>query len=219
MATERTSRNLTRVHELLKEAKARTSRQPDQTARLGRAKAYAAKAELTADQAKESDQVQISALLAAIDADTDAVLADFASMRQPLQAQGVSAEILARHDQAQGELEKRAGELRELIRAWRQAPGAATLAALHAYFQRYPAARAIAPVDPGKLPWRSPQPNQRPPAENKTAWFQNLHGKQQVKLAQAGGGVGVRARSARGACGGFRLRLARGGHPLAYRGP
>ncbi|GKS93334.1 transglutaminase [Acidovorax sp. SUPP2825] len=188
LATERTSRNLTRVHELLREVKARTDRQPAPTARLGNAGNQTAKAAPTADQANEADQAQISALLAAIDADTDAVLADFASVRQQLQAQGVSAEILARHDQAQVELEKRASELRELIRAWRQAPGVATLASLDAYFQRYPAARAHATADPGKLPWRSPQPNQRPPAGNQTAWFQNLHGKQQVKLAQAGGG-------------------------------
>ncbi|MDA8453588.1 transglutaminase domain-containing protein [Acidovorax sp. GBBC 3334] len=190
VATERTSRNLTRVHELLREVKARNDRPAARAARLGGSGTGAAKAAPDANQANDADQAQITTLLAAIDADTDAVLADFASMRQQLQAQGLGAEILARHDRAQADLDQRAGELRGLIRAWRQSPGAATLAALDAYFTRYPAARASAPTAPGQLPWRNPQPSQRPPAENKVAWFQNLHGKQQVQVAQAGGGNG-----------------------------
>ena len=193
IASERTSRNLSRVHELLKGIKARTERPATVQGKRSAASTQVAKASPTPDQAaqaNQADQAQINELLIAIDADTDAVLADFAALRQQLQSQQVSTEILARHDQAQAELDKRANELRGLIRQWRQTPGAATLAALDAYFERYPAARTSTPVNPAKLPWSNPQPNQRPPAENKTAWFQNLHKDQSTRLAQAGGGAG-----------------------------
>ena len=190
VATERTSRNLTRVHELLKGIKARGERPGGINKAQSPGSAQAAKAAANPDHADQADQAQISELLTAIDADTDTVLADFAALRVQLQAQQVSAEILARHDQAQGELDRRANELRGLIRQWRQAPGAATLAALDAYFERYPAVRTSTPVNPAKLPWSTPTPNQRPPAETKVGWLQNLHKGQEVKLAQAGGGTG-----------------------------
>ncbi|BEP92018.1 hypothetical protein GmRootA79_04020 [Acidovorax sp. A79] len=195
VASERTSRNLARVHDLLKGIKARTERPTAvrSTSRNGNsngiANAFTPKATATDEQANQAAQEEISQLLAAIDADTDAVLADFAALRQQLQAQQVSPEILARHDQTQAELDKRANELRSLIRQWRQAPGAATLSALDTYFERYPAVRERPPLDPAKLPWSNPKPNLRPPAETKIAWFQKLNKNQQVKLAQVGGGL------------------------------
>src|SRR6218665_61164 len=142
----------------------------------------------TTGQPDPAEREQIGALLGAIDADTDTVLADFAAQRQALQTQQVSAEILARHDQTQGELKQRANELRGIIGQWRQARSAAVLGALYAYFERYPAARVDNPVDPAKLPWSNPPPNQRLPAESRAAWWRNLHPGQVVKLAQAGGG-------------------------------
>lgn len=190
IASQRTSRNLSRVHELLKGIKARTERPVAFNKARSTGSAQAPKAAASPEQANQADQAQISELLTAIDADTDAVLADFAALRGQLQTQQVSPEILARHDQAQAELDKRANELRGLIRQWRQAPGATTLAALDAYFERYPAVRASTPVNPAKLPWSNPTPNQRPPAETKVGWLQNLHKGQEVKLAQAGGGTG-----------------------------
>lgn len=190
IASQRTSRNLSRVHELLKGIKARTERPVAFNKARSTGSAQASKAAASPEQANQADQAQISELLTAIDADTDAVLADFAALRGQLQTQQVSPEILARHDQAQAELDKRANELRGLIRQWRQAPGATTLAALDAYFERYPAVRASTPVNPAKLPWSNPTPNQRPPAETKVGWLQNLHKGQEVKLAQAGGGTG-----------------------------
>ncbi|OYD47753.1 transglutaminase, partial [Acidovorax kalamii] len=190
IASQRTSRNLSRVHELLKGIKARTERPVAFNKARSTGSAQASKAAASPEQANQADQIQISELLTAIDADTDAVLADFAALRGQLQTQQVSPEILARHDQAQAELDKRANELRGLIRQWRQAPGATTLAALDAYFERYPAVRVSTPVNPAKLPWSNPTPNQRPPAETKVGWLQNLHKGQEVKLAQAGGGAG-----------------------------
>lgn len=200
VATERTSRNLTRVHELLKGIKSRTERPSAvrSTTRINGsnstsiANALTPKATSADDQANQAAQAEISELLAAIDADTDAVLADFAALRQQLQANPqVSTEILARHDQTQAELDSRAGELRGLIRQWRQKPDAATLAALDAYFERYPASKPRPQGNPAKLPWSNPAPNQRPPAETKVAWLHNLHKNQSTQLAQAGGGAGA----------------------------
>src|SRR6218665_274274 len=184
--SERTSRNLSRVHDLLKGIKARTERAPAGMKNLGSTMAAP-----TTGQADPAELEQIGALLGAIDADTDTVLADFAAQRQALQTQQVSAEILARHDQTQGELKQRANELRGIIGQWRQARSAAVLGALYAYFERYPAARVDNPVDPAKLPWSNPPPNQRLPAESRAAWWRNLHPGQVVKLAQAGGGSTV----------------------------
>src|SRR6218665_837058 len=187
--SEPPSRNLSRVHELLKGIKARTERAPAGMKDLGSTMAAkTAKAAPTTGQADPAELEQIGALLGAIDADTDTVLADFAAQRQALQTQQVSAEILARHDQTQGELKQRANELRGIIGQWRQARSAAVLGALYAYFERYPAARVDNPVDPAKLPWSNPPPNQRLPAESRAAWWRNLHPGQAVKLAQAGGG-------------------------------
>src|SRR6218665_3100265 len=187
--SERTSRNLSRVHELLKGIKARTERAPAGMKDLGSTMAAkTAKGAPTTGQADPAELEQLGALLGAIDADTDTVLAHFAAQRQALQTQQVSAEILARHDQSQGELKQRANELRGIIGQWRQARSAAVLGALYAYFERYPAARVDNPVDPAKLPWSNPPPNQRLPAESRAAWWRNLHPGQAVKLAQAGGG-------------------------------
>lgn len=184
-ASERTSRNLTRVHQLLKGIKARA---PAASQRKSTRDAQ------RAEQGRPDEQAQLGELLTAIDADTDAVLADFAAQREQLVGHRVSAEILARHDQTQTELGQRASALRGLIGQWRQTPGPATLAALDAYFERYPATRASAPVDPAKLPWSPPKPNERAPAESRQAWWHNLYRDQAVQLAQAGGsgtGTGI----------------------------
>src|SRR6218665_390348 len=78
--SERTSRNLSRVHELLKGIKARTERAPAGMKNLGSTMAAkTAKAAPTTGQADPAELEQIGALLGAIDADTDTVLADFAA--------------------------------------------------------------------------------------------------------------------------------------------
>jgi hypothetical protein len=67
---------------------------------------------------------------------------------------------------------------------------------LHAFFAQYPnskrAAPSFDPQNPKKLPWSTPEPTQRAPAETKTAWLNHLHkdyyAAQSVKLAQLGSG-------------------------------
>ena len=74
------------------------------------------------------------------------------------------------------------------------------LTELNAFFQQHPNSKRTAPsVDPQnaqrtpkKLPWSTPEPTKRAPAETKTSWNNNLHkdyyAAQSVKLAQAGSG-------------------------------
>lgn len=121
------------------------------------------------------------------------VRADFDATRRELLAKRLPAEILARHDAAVSDFEQRASAFEHTAQDWADGPAdgrAAALADLDDFFKRYPATRRAAPLDPKKLPWRSPEPTTRKPADTQTAWFQNLWGSPKVMLAQAGGSVG-----------------------------
>ncbi|RYF02175.1 MAG: transglutaminase [Comamonadaceae bacterium] len=179
-ASERTSRNLTSVHELVRGIAQRAGRTSPGAA--GARQLKAAPQTMTAEEMQ-----QITDLLRTIDADTQAVLADFDAMGAELRSRSVSAEIHTRHDQTRADLQARAQELRAIIAQWNLAPGEAVLDALGGYFERYPAAKPRVPTEPGQLPWRTPEPSRRAPAETPTAWFQNLHQDKKVALAQAGG--------------------------------
>ena len=69
---------------------------------------------------------------------------------------------------------------------------------LHTFFAQYPSSKRAAPSfdpqNPKKLPWSTPEPTKRAPAETKTAWLNNLHkdyyAAQSTKVAQAGGTIG-----------------------------
>ena len=139
----------------------------------------------SASALQSSQRQQLSALVDAIDADTDATLAEFHASRADLVARGLSAAILERHDQAEADLKTRAQTLRQRLSAFKASGSAASLAALGQYFDQYPAAKAHTPLDPSKLPWSTPKPTTRAPATTKTAWFQNLYADQRVQLAQA----------------------------------
>lgn len=119
--------------------------------------------------------------------------ADFDAVRRELVAKNLPAEILARHDQAVREFEQRASEFDRAAEAYSSGPDEAkptALADLNAFFKRYPASRAAAPLEAKKLPWRAPEATTRQPAETQTAWFQNLWGTPKIMLAQAGGSIG-----------------------------
>ena len=186
-ASERTSRNLAQVHTLVQSLHNRTQR--NLQAKQGNVPRQESQSTqrltLQAQQQDTQDQSRIGTLLGSIQADTQAVLGDFASQRTDLQARGASAEILRRHDQALAELEQRASELAGLARQWAHRPDSNTLAELGSYFQRHPATKTHTPLDPKKLPWSSPKPTQRAPAETRSAWYQQLHAKQKIHLASA----------------------------------
>jgi hypothetical protein len=128
-------------------------------------------------------------LLQNVQADTQAVLADFEQQRQELVQQGLAPIVLQRHDQAQADLRQRAAEISLIAQQWRSQPNQtqAALNALQAFFERYPAAKAAPTLDPQRLPWRTPKPVERAPNQTRVAWVQQLHKDQRVHLAQAGG--------------------------------
>ncbi len=118
-----------------------------------------------------------------------AARADFDQVRRDLVSKKASVEILARHDAAVRDFEQRSTQFERASQSWTDGPAdakPAALAELDDFFKRYPVSRPVAPQDPKKLPWRSPEPTKRLPAETQTAWFQNLWGTPKVTLAAAG---------------------------------
>ena len=196
-ASERTSRNLAQVHTLVQGLHQRTQR-TIQARQVNQARPGTQRPTLQATQQQAAqdtqDQTHITTLLGAIQADTQAVLGDFAHQRTELQTRGASAEILRRHDQAQAELEQRASDLAGLGRQWAHRSDSSTLAELNQYFQRHPATKTRAtptPLDPQKLPWSNPKPTQRAPAETRSAWYQNLYKDQKIQLASAASAASI----------------------------
>ena len=141
-----------------------------------------------------------------------ATRADFAATRAELEQKKLPAEILARHDQAVAQFEQRAAQFNQIAlkiqsnqplaqqNSAQAAPekiassSAQPLDELNTFFAQYPSSKRAAPSfdpqNPKKLPWSTPEPTKRAPAETKTAWNHNLHkdyyAAQSVKLAQAG---------------------------------
>ena len=141
-----------------------------------------------------------------------ATRADFAATRQELEQKKLPAEILARHDSAAAQFEQRAAQFNQIApkfqsnspsnqpAAQKNTAQAATetiaIDEINAFFTQSPSSKRAAPTidpqNPKKLPWSTPEPSKRAPAETKTAWNNHLHkdyyAAQSVKLAQTGSG-------------------------------
>jgi transglutaminase-like putative cysteine protease len=142
--------------------------------------------------------------LDATQADVAEVRADFAATDAELKRKKVPAEILQRHQNAQAEFEQRAAQYSGIAAKLRtdQSAGPASRAQaaaegeqsavdeLQKFFKQHPVKRKPTVHDPKKLPWSTPKPNLRAPAETKTAWYQHLYADQKIRLAQAGGSIG-----------------------------
>lgn len=191
-ASERTSRNLSQMHQLLRGVHSRSQqfvvRAPSPRSAPAPRQTTATPSDLES-RLQPQERAQVGHLLDAIDADTQAVLADFEQQRQDLVQRGLAPILLQRHDQAQAQLRQRAQEVSRIAQQWRSQPSQAqaTLNALQDFFQRHPAAQPTPTLDPQRLPWRTPQPSQRTPAQTRSAWYQNLYQDQAIHLAQAGG--------------------------------
>jgi transglutaminase-like putative cysteine protease len=131
---------------------------------------------------------QLKGLLAKINAGAADVRAEFAKIRAELQQKKLPAQILARHDEAVAQFEQRAAQFAQI--SGKAASDDQRVGELAAFFDKHPSKRKPGKLDPKKLPWSTPEPNKRAPAETKTAWFRNLYGDQKVQLAQAGGSIG-----------------------------
>lgn len=105
------------------------------------------------------------------------------------------ATMLQRHDEAAAQYRERDQRYQALAATYVNYPTEQNLDDLARFVQQHRSAKRPTPtIDPGtgapQMPWRSPQPLKRPPAETRTAWHWQLHQdhyeKQSVKLAQLG---------------------------------
>ena len=164
------------------------------------------------DSQRSQQLADLKDLLSRQSAAQGATRADFAATRLDLEQKKLPAEILARHDQAVAQFEQRAAQFNQIAlkiqsnqplaqqNSAQAAPekiassSAQPLDELNTFFAQYPSSKRAAPSfdpqNPKKLPWSTPEPTKRAPAETKTAWNHNLHkdyyAAQSVKLAQAG---------------------------------
>lgn len=93
----------------------------------------------------------------------------FADVEKHLKDKKLPAEILARHEAAVKEYQARKNEFEALSQAVIMAdnktlPG--SLAALGAFFAKYPNEKTHTPTDPNKLPFRTPDDKVRKPYES-----------------------------------------------------
>lgn len=197
---DRASTNLARVEELVRdlrylgeegdEAGAATKPGQEQVRAIGQTTKAKVRS-LTAEQKSQRQSrrtalwSELKSLLAQQGQDQGAVRSEFGQTRKMLIERKLPAVILARHDEAVAKFEQRVAQFNQA--ATKAASGdEAALAQLTAFFDENPTKRRAAPVDPKNLPWRTPEPTKRMPAETQTAWFQNLYGREGTRLAQAG---------------------------------
>ncbi len=128
---------------------------------------------------------ELRELLASQQGDQQAVREEFAQTRRMLIERKLPEVILARHDEAVKTFEQRVASFNQTAARLQQGDASA-LGELQTFFDQNPTKRRAAPMDPKNLPWRTPEPTKRLPAETKTAWFQNLYGQQGTRVAQLG---------------------------------
>jgi transglutaminase-like putative cysteine protease len=182
---DKVSDKLTRVEELVKDL------QSDGTGRVG------------SDSRRDDRMRELRELIEATQAGVGDVRSDFEAANAELRRKNLPAEILKRHEQARANFEQQAAQYSQIAaklrvnaaatsRAQAGSPASApgeqgAMEELKQFFQRNQLKRKPTVHDPKKLPWSTPKPNLRAPAETKTAWYQHLYADQKIRLAQAGG--------------------------------
>lgn len=181
---------LAKLNQSMEMARANRGRAPADAVSDQLAKAQELVAQLKAAHTpnKPEKHQQLKALLAQIQAGVPEVRSEFAATRAELQKKNLPAEILARHDEAVAQFEQRAAGFSQIAQA--AGTDEDKVRQLSDFFDRHPAKRKPGKTGPKKLPWSTPQPSKRAPAETQTGWYQNLWGDQKIRLAQAGGSIG-----------------------------
>jgi hypothetical protein len=119
---------------------------------------------------------ELKMLLADVNTGAADVKREFAATREHLKARGLPAVILKRHDDAAALVDERAARFAQIASI---SGDEERVAQLEKFFAQHPTQRKAMPLGK-KLPWSTPEPNKRMPAETKTAWFRNLYGDQKV---------------------------------------
>lgn len=195
---DQASQRLARVEELVRDIAfldeppqaSANAKQQDQVRAIGpnlkaRLKPLTAEQKAQRHDRRQQLTAELKGLLSQQTQDQAAVRAEFAQTRQTLLDRKLPAEILARHDEAVAKFEQRVAQFNQSAGKAQQGDAQA-LAELQSFFDQNPTKRKAAPVDPAKLPWRTPEPTKRLPAETQTAWFQNLYANKGTRLAQVG---------------------------------
>lgn len=195
---DQASQRLARVEELVRDIAfldeppqaSTNAKQQDQVRAIGpnlkaRLKPLTAEQKAQRHDRRQQLTAELKGLLSQQTQDQAAVRAEFAQTRQTLLDRKLPAEILARHDEAVAKFEQRVAQFNQSAGKAQQGDAQA-LAELQNFFDQNPTKRKAAPVDPAKLPWRTPEPTKRLPAETQTAWFQNLYANKGTRLAQVG---------------------------------
>src|SRR6267143_1424100 len=126
----------------------------------------------------------------------------FKATEKHIRDKNLPAQILARHEQAVAEYERRKAEFMVLIQSVETAADASTgspptgelqgaLARLAEFMAKYPNTKTHTPTDPNSLPWSSPKPVTRAPYTSAAQFRTSRLFGEPVKVAQAGSLSGI----------------------------
>jgi hypothetical protein len=209
---ERFSRTLNEIHEILKEVVPQAAMPqmyrpaaPSATGKPGEKvlQAVGPKLRLESELAKPLPGVDVTAKvktlrgkykeLKSLEAEVDK---GFKATEKHLRDKNLPPAILARHEQAVAEYEKRKAEFGTLMRSVEAAADGKgelqpALASLGEFMAKYPNAKTHTPTDPNNLPWGSPKPVTRAPYTSPAQFKTSRLFGETVKVAQAGSLSGI----------------------------
>ncbi len=209
---ERFSRTLNEIHEILKEVvpQAAMPHKPKAAAPAAPGKpgekvlqAVGPKMRLESELAKPLPGVDVTAKVKALRGKykelknlESEVGKGFKETEKHIRDKNLPAEILARHEAAVAEYEKRRAEFSALMQAVETAADGkgelqSALSNLGDFMAKYPNAKTHTPTDPNNLPWGSPKPVTRAPYTSPAQFKTSRLFGETVKVAQAGSLSGI----------------------------
>ncbi len=209
---ERFSRTLNEIHEILKEVvpQAAMPHRPKAAAPAAPGKpgekvlqAVGPKLRLESELAKPLPGIDVKAKVKALRGKYKElksleaeVSKGFKETEKHIRDKNLPPEILARHEQAVAEYEKRKTEFGTLMQAVETAADGkgelqSALSNLGDFMAKYPNAKTHTPTDPNNLPWGSPKPVTRAPYTSPAQFKTSRLFGDPVKVAQAGSLSGI----------------------------
>jgi len=209
---ERFSRTLNEIHEILKEVVPQAAMPhrpkaaaPEQKGKPGEKvlQAVGPKLRLESERAKPMPGVDVTAKVKALRGKYKElksleaeVSKGFKETEKHIRDKNFPAEILARHEAAVAEYEKRKAEFDALMQTVETAADGkgelqSALSNLGDFMAKYPNAKTHTPTDPNNLPWGSPKPVTRAPYTSPAQFKTSRLFGETVKVAQAGSISGI----------------------------
>jgi transglutaminase superfamily protein len=202
---ERYSRTLVEIHEILKEVSPRAAMPRMFPGKPGEkdVRAVGPKMRIETERGKPMPGVDVAAKVKTLRAKLKvlksleaAVGEGFKATERHIRDRKLPAEILARHEAAVAEFEKRKAEFAALADAVEKAADgtgdlSAALAGLGDFMAKHPSQKTHTPTDPNNLPWGSPKPVTRAPYTSPSQFRTSRLFGETVKVAQAGSLSGI----------------------------